>query len=1001
LHTVKDASVRVVLGVIMPRAVIISVGNLSLTSIKELVSEHAIANATVNIESESTAISLSELFEQQGRDSRSADCIFVKAPFSTIAALQFPENVQVFIAYSSPELYLHQALLKANDVNKTDAVALWQQDVKNVVQFSKQNQNIKIVSVDDILANPSSFIEQVFDKKIETKPDAQTISIHQQLMLLASASFLIDQDELYELYDDALSASIMFSEFSVHLSPDTDFFKQKSNALQYCASVFLSTLTELDTAKDTLANKSSEILALNESVAKLNKQLEISREDIVKKATALENVAIQKNKSDENNKELENELAKAEEALSKKQRSLDSAKTEMATLKDELKLLNVHIAQLQEEHEAAIVKAEKLEDTEKTLNITNAALSEANKKLGKAEEEGQLALLQISQLQEELEAAVVKARKFEETSKTLNATKVALAEASAKQVEEDSRLFALQMTQLQEELETRFSEVKKLKEEKHQLHQAVVQLREAQKHQNITDNDNAKRAQNAELELELASLQITQLQEELEHYYLSLPDSAQATSKGIENTAMTASKIQSKVFDKVFSEKLSVTGQYEAADYRDVHINLDNVVFPSGVQLDNLQTKLMVVSGHIGIEFRVKDAEKPLFRVREDATDEYGPYLRYFLTTPSNLSEQQQKMVELSASERLLIFGTINVIAERMQDSYIETTTNLTSEAWRTWRKASTEFAEHVDNLPDWLSFDELKLREEYITDGYEHLWLTFRNLLLGNVWREKLELKLTANSVGYAANGEFSDKLSIEFRELDDGSAPLLTWPPEESDEYGPVFNIMLDDKDILVELVQQDRALISHLVRNLPSILEKLNAKDKVLQRSTNEWKDAISAILLKESETSAITTQEDTHLTSLEDYPESLSCYETISEGNYQHIVFVHKRDNTKIKLRAENINPETFDAEVYLEFRDGTSNVIYHDSEFYGEDSFGPFVKIPVEFLIGNTSQIKQKFAAAARFYESALDLINTSENVDELVKSLWVNIITQKEILSNM
>merc|ERR1712093_701679 len=327
---VKDASVRVVLGVIMPRAVIISVGNLSLTSIKELVSEHAIANATVNIESESTAISLSELFEQQGRDSRSADCIFVKAPFSTIAALQFPENVQVFIAYSSPELYLHQALLKANDVNKTDAVALWQQDVKNVVQFSKQNQNIKIVSVDDILANPSSFIEQVFDKKIETKPDAQTISIHQQLMLLASASFLIDQDELYELYDDALSASIMFSEFSVHLSPDTDFFKQKSNALQYCASVFLSTLTELDTAKDTLANKSSEILALNESVAKLNKQLEISREDIVKKATALENVAIQKNKSDENNKELENELAKAEEALSKKQRSLDSAKTEMA-----------------------------------------------------------------------------------------------------------------------------------------------------------------------------------------------------------------------------------------------------------------------------------------------------------------------------------------------------------------------------------------------------------------------------------------------------------------------------------------------------------------------------------------------------------------------------------------------------------------------------------------------------------------------------------------------
>lgn len=37
------------------------------------------------------------------------------------------------------------------------------------------------------------------------------------------------------------------------------------------------------------------------------------------------------------------------------------------------------------------------------------------------------------------------------------------------------------------------------------------------------------------------------------------------------------------------------------------------------------------------------------------------------------------------------------------------------------------------------------------------------------------------------------------------------------------------------------------------------------------------------------------------------------------------------------------------EVFLELRDGINNVIYNDSEYFGEDEFGLCVKIFVEML----------------------------------------------------
>ena len=51
----------------------------------------------------------------------------------------------------------------------------------------------------------------------------------------------MDKDEIFELYDDALSVGQLFGDFSVHLSPDSDTFKSKSSLLNEIAKAMNET----------------------------------------------------------------------------------------------------------------------------------------------------------------------------------------------------------------------------------------------------------------------------------------------------------------------------------------------------------------------------------------------------------------------------------------------------------------------------------------------------------------------------------------------------------------------------------------------------------------------------------------------------------------------------------------------------------------------------------------------------------------------------------------
>ncbi|XLP06770.1 hypothetical protein ACI7YQ_16825 [Alteromonas marina] len=1191
----------------MPRAVLISVGELSLEPIKTLVERNGVTTATIAVSDTASLKNFDALTSKLSEQDLNAECLLVQATSGVEQSDLGFTGITTHLVYSSPETYLTQCLI-ANQASDNADVAIqyyiqqYRKHIQSALSALKQDSTLNLCSIDDVCANPASFLKAVFEiDSQETKAESPTNLVY-QTMALSAAAVLVDNDELYELYDDALSVGQLFGEFSVHLSPDSDTFKnnarllnqvaiaimqknQQISALNQQAKEGTAKLSEKEThcnqlveqktkaeeqnsalrselekqkqalaeAREQLAIKEQECITQLQSLDAKTKELgakakevDESKAKLSEKETHLNQLVEQKTKAEEQSSALRSKLEKQNQALAEASEQLNakdqecttlqqtlSAKTkelgdrakeadenkaklseketqcnqltlqleeqkqeaklsqlQVTQLKEELEtavqkanklapieqalkasnekasqlqtkltsteeeqnLLMLQITQLQEDLETTVEKANKLAPIEQALKMSNEKASQLQTKLASKEEEQKLLMLQITQLQEELEVTGQKASKLESTEQALKASNEQALQLQQKltSANEEAQLSTLRIAQLQEELERTFSEYEAVKAKEKEvtadlgkqlkvnkqfnalqkesallteqlsqlqkslekaelenelLAKALSELQQTQSEHTGIDEVSNDNLQNTELELELAALQISQLQEELEYYYLALQESERSPQQGLRHATMSSNKIQTKVFDKVNASELSVTGKYEEGDYQDIHLTLHNVTFPNGKQVESVNTKLMNVAGHIGIEFRAQENES-LFREFEDSSDEYGAYLRYFLTTPENLKEQQQKTVErLNASERFLVMGSINVIAELLQGANIQTTTEVTSEQWRAWRKAAMALSNHVDTLPNWLSFDSVQLREEFVTDGYEHLWLVFNNVLVGNVWRNTLEFKLSANAVGMAQNGEFSDAIDIEFRELSDGSAPLMTWPPETVDEYGPKLTVAIDNLALLNDFATHDAQLIIQLVNNFISILEKVEVNENDMSRSKAAWISAITVLLADEG---AVSEQQAPQEKPKQEHAKKqlqetastvdniLTCDEVVSVGSYQHLVFTQKGNNTKIKLRAENVNPDTFDAEVYLELRDGTSNVIYNYSEFFGEDDYGPRVKIPAETLEAlKQENPSDQFLWAVSVYQDITENVEQAENIDELVKVLWKNVLHRK------
>ena len=711
-------------------------------------------------------------------------------------------------------------------------------------------------------------------------------------------------------------------------------------------------------------------------------------------------------------------LSPLPERLNESQAKVQDYAEKIEQLTSDKSLAGIQIAQLQEELESTVSQIEVLSPLPERLNESQAKVQDYAEKIEQLTSDKTLAEMQVAQLQEELEATLVELTKQQTLTKQLTEqTKSSerlvkdynqlqsekdAAESEIVRLQTESVQLAKQHSELESKCKSLTQQVDAATQSQSKKSQALIGELQSQLEQQIKRNEQieelkdklekklkeseagmTKNKEFHQTELELASLQISQLQEELEYYYQAFQE---AQNKGV--SVKTMANQRQKVFSKAMAAGIKVIGKYADDGYQDIHFVLREVRLGCGKEFAELPVKLANVSGHIAIEFR-ETSEGNLFQHFDDTTDEYGPFLRFYANPPAEQTEQQKLVFNrMNASERVLVMSTIMLLAELLQNQSIECEVQIDASEWRSWRLSAIELLEATESVPAWLSFDSVVLKEEFRTSGYEHLWLEFNNVLVGDNWQERLEVKVAASNVSDEKQ-PFSNEISLEFRTLEDGTPPLLSWPPETADEYGHKLIVQLGDLSSLSDLATPDLNLITHLANNLPSIIEKVEEQHAVMQRAKNDW---ISAIELLSTEQQLADDTDESLI------PEVVfSVNEVVSMGSYQHVQFSKVDDNTKVKLKAQNINPDTFDAELFVELRNGGPDVIYHESEFFGEDEYGPRVLIPAEALLGEIATERQaEFSWLVEAYDEICTELESSSEVDELVKRLWVNMLNRKQ-----
>ena len=778
------------------------------------------------------------------------------------------------------------------------------------------------------------------------------------------------------------------------------------------------------TQESLLVEKESLIDAKEQQQSKINECVEENRRIVAEhKAVTqqLEQANSDNKQAVQDKKAIEEQYQSASEKFeeaNKRLAELEQLPAKLESVTQQYELAELQIAQLQEELESTVSQIEVLSPLPERLNESQAKVQDYAEKIEQLTSDKTLAEMQVAQLQEELEATLVELTKQQTLTKQLTEqTKSSerlvkdynqlqsekdAAESEIVRLQTESVQLAKQHSELESKCKSLTQQVDAATQSQSKKSQALIGELQSQLEQQIKRNEQieelkdklekklkeseagmTKNKEFHQTELELASLQISQLQEELEYYYQAFQE---AQNKGV--SVKTMANQRQKVFSKAMAAGIKVIGKYADDGYQDIHFVLNDVRLGCGKEFAELPVKLANVSDHIAVEFR-DTSEGNLFQHFDDTTDEYGPFLRFYANPPAEQTEQQKLVFNrMNASERVLVMSTIMLLAELLQNQSIECEVQIDASEWRSWRLSAIELLEATESVPAWLSFDSVVLKEEFRTSGYEHLWLEFNNVLVGDNWQERLEVKVAASNVSDEKQ-PFSNEISLEFRTLEDGTPPLLSWPPETADEYGHKLIVQLGDLSSLSDLATPDLNLITHLANNLPSIIEKVEEQHAVMQRAKNDW---ISAIELLSTEQQLADDTDESLI------PEVVfSVNEVVSMGSYQHVQFSKVDDNTKVKLKAQNINPDTFDAELFVELRNGGPDVIYHESEFFGEDEYGPRVLIPAEALLGEIATERQaEFSWLVEAYDQICTELESSSEVDELVKRLWVNMLNRKQ-----
>ncbi|MFC6979862.1 hypothetical protein [Microbulbifer taiwanensis] len=345
---------------------------------------------------------------------------------------------------------------------------------------------------------------------------------------------------------------------------------------------------------------------------------------------------------------------------------------------------------------------------------------------------------------------------------------------------------------------------------------------------------NGKSNKELEDELGLSLLQIHQLQEELEHYFLKYEKFGAGAIEHGSPAALSHSSDYSSV------SAVEIVGSYAESGYRDIHLKLSSLVLADGRDFDSLSCKLVLKAGMAALELRANEGGvNALSSWPNEMHDDHGPFLLFIPDADKEeCTQQQQLLAEMNTEDRQLVFSIVNVLRDHFTSGSIQGAESLSIEDIRDWRLVAIELAKKAEGVNSFISVDDVHLREELVSEGYNHIWFDCRNLQFGTRIYPSYSFKFTA------AEHRNRYNLALEFRELEGNKPPLEAWPTEFSDEFGNKLQASLIVKagsihiDLSEQITGADGAMLSSIIKKLPILIESLAGSGLTSTKGWDFW-------------------------------------------------------------------------------------------------------------------------------------------------------------------
>ncbi|WP_367155085.1 hypothetical protein [Methylomonas sp. HYX-M1] len=505
-------------------------------------------------------------------------------------------------------------------------------------------------------------------------------------------------------------------------------------------------------------------------------------------------------------------------------------------------LLLEQVQQVQEELKNQYLEnnslGSRLAEADKKLNEHNHRLTEADKKI----EEHKHRLTEADKKIEEYKHQLANANKnIEEHIRVahehkqhiseqqkhlahLNQSKAAL-EKTIEQLSHDKKQQADAAADLQKQIPLLNERIEKLQQEAQTFAKRRGELEKL--NQQLT-----KAKQEGEHEAKLLMMQLHQVQEELESYFLKNQEQQKQLKAGEERW------------------KRMLQRYPDYCDYRSIDVAQKNADDPStlvwsiadldaaGRINEKVEIETSVYGGELELRLnRQGSADTPLNRwpcaAMNDACIVFPPISK-LAHDPKAIAT----ILDLGPSDCKFMLVVLKQLFKLLESAAMQQSIG-SADLLRALQTGLAQWLEAIEKLAVTLRYDNVYLKREQVNPDYEHLWLTFEQISFNGKECANFDFRLACAQV---RPGHFGTHPKLEFPPVEN-CALLDSWYEESYDDFGGKLELRFAlpnamDLGVWQNLSSHDQAFIGSLLGRLPDILAAMQQKNSSIRRAWEDW-------------------------------------------------------------------------------------------------------------------------------------------------------------------